>query len=133
MAGVSKYLRYTAKIGDYLQMSDYGSVMLMDHEHRKQVIEEGREWDNIDGDTVIFHLKAPSSNSARAYPKVSTPSDSGGKPICRRFNRGQCFSPNCRYSHICFTCKGDHPKLVHTPAPQHFQAPHQAQGGYASS
>ena len=37
MAGVSKYLRYTAKIGDYLQMSDYGYaiVMLMDHEHKK--------------------------------------------------------------------------------------------------
>ena len=115
VAGILSYLRYTAKIGDYLQMSDQSSVMLLDHEHRRQVHQEGRDWDNIDGDKVYFHLKAPTSKPhARSF--VST--DEKGRPICKRFNKGICFSSFCRYAHICFVCKGDHPKMAHPNQPQ---------------
>jgi len=27
---------------------------------------------------------------------------------CKRWNRGQCSNPNCRFSHICSGCGGDH-------------------------
>ena len=54
---IQRYLRYTSKIGDYLQMAEISSVMVLDHQHRMQVHEENRPWDMIDSDKVYFHLK----------------------------------------------------------------------------
>lgn len=106
---ILKYLKYTAKVGDYLQTSDTSSVMLLDYEHRRQVGEEDREWDNIDSDKVYFHLKNRDQNRPQQQ-----------KPICIRYNKGGCTLAHCKYAHICMQCKGDHPRLIHynaTPAP----------------
>ena len=106
---VIKYLRYTSKIGDYLQTSDQSSVMLLDNEHRRQVYEEHRDWDSIDGDKVYFHLKSLTTR----WQKKSTYMDDKSKPTCIRFNRGTCFYQFCKYQHVCEICKGNHPKTQH--------------------
>ena len=54
---IAAYLRYTMKIGDYLQVSDVSSVMLLDEDHRKQVKRERSQWDEIDGDKHYFFLE----------------------------------------------------------------------------
>ena len=56
--GVKAYLRYVSKVGDYLQVSEASSVMLLDNEHRKQVHEESRQWDHIDRDKGSWEAKA---------------------------------------------------------------------------
>ena len=62
-ATITSYLRYTAKIGDYLQVSEPSSVMLLDEEHRKSVTRENRQWDDIDGDRRYFYLEKSKSSS----------------------------------------------------------------------
>ena len=32
-------------------------------------------------------------------------------PICGEFNNGQCTRNACIFQHICFTCKGPHPRI----------------------
>ena len=110
MDGVQQYLRYTTKMGDYMQMSEVASVMLLDQEHRRQVHEEGRQWDSIDSDKVYFHLKSETSKPAH---KMRQPTDDKGKPICIRYNKGTCYLTFCKYAHVCQICKGDHPKIHH--------------------
>ena len=33
------------------------------------------------------------------------------REVCRRFNRGTCYSARCRYSHACSTCHAPHPVI----------------------
>ena len=103
---IQRYLRYTAKIGDYLQMAELSSVMVLDHEHRRQVHEENRPWDEIDSDKVYFHLKPFTTSTSGNAPFRQ-------QPVCIRFNNGNCFRTYCKYSHVCMICKGDHPKTQH--------------------
>ena len=35
LGGIKSYLRYTVKIGNYLQISEVPSVMLLDDDHRR--------------------------------------------------------------------------------------------------
>lgn len=112
MLDVQRYLRYTIKVGDYLQMAETSSVMLLDNEHRRQVQEEGRQWDNIDSDKVYFYLKAQSAGPAPKQ-KFKQVTDENGKPICLRYNKGACYMSFCKYAHVCLVCKGDHPKVQH--------------------
>ena len=120
-----RYLRYTRKIGDYLQSADTSSVMILDHEHRIQVFEEDRRWDCIDSDKVYFHLKSPKSLNS---PRVNKDTSHNGKQICRNFNNGNCYYCACKYAHVCLSCRGDHPRIQHFAGqhvsqhinPQHF-------------
>ena len=34
-----------------------------------------------------------------------------GASICGEFNNGQCTRNACTFQHICFTCKGPHPRI----------------------
>ena len=46
------------------------------------------------------------------------PASSGSSEICRRFNRGFCSHPACRYEHVCSGCqKPGHP-LITCPDPK---------------
>lgn len=119
MDGVQQYLRYTEKIGDYLQMAETSSVMLLDHAHRNHVHDHARAWDNIDSDKVYFHLKATAS---QPRPKFKQATDERGKPICIRYNKGSCYMTYCKYAHVCFLCKGDHPKIHHGAPQNHASA-----------
>lgn len=132
MDGVRSYLRYTSKIGDYLQVSEPSSVMLLDNEHRRQVYDESRQWHEIDGDKVYFHLKSASTaNDNHRYHHKAQPTDDHGRTICLRYNRGSCFMTYCKFSHVCLLCKGDHPKSMHQNLQQVPHAPHIAQPGSA--
>ena len=112
---IQRYLRYTVKVGDYLQMAETSSVMLLDNEHRRQVYEENRQWDNIDSDKVYFHLKTHSFFKSKGKQPAT---DDRGKQICLRFNKGHCYMTYCKYSHVCLLCKGDHPRHQHQQGPQ---------------
>ena len=60
--GIKSNLSYTAKTGDYLQVSETSLVILLDNEHCKQVNEENRPWDYIERDKVYFHIKPVQDN-----------------------------------------------------------------------
>lgn len=116
---VEKYLRYTAKMGDYFQVSDASSVMLLDEEHRKMVARESRQWDDIDGDKRYFYLekdrRAKPQNS-KGQAKKQFPMDNEGKPICMGFNsQAGCLRGWCNYSHICSVtgCYQPHTRFQH--------------------
>ena len=48
----------------------------------------------------------PARSVRRPSPYLSTPDN-----ICRRFNRGTCFSSSCKYEHACSNCyKMGHPE-----------------------
>ena len=110
---IKAYLCYTIKAGNYLQVSETASVMLLDNEHRIQIQNEGRMWDSIDGDKVYFHLKPIATGNGK--PKYQQRPAPDGRPICIRFNRPSgCELTYCKYSHVCMICCGDHSKLQHT-------------------
>ena len=131
---VRRYLRYTAKVGDYLQISDAASVMLFDEEHRRQVAREGQRWDEIDGDTRYFYLEKenddtakankqqsqkPQNNQARKKPRG--PVDETGTPICLRYNQERgCTSTWCTFAHVCSLagCQAAHPRHLHNAPPR---------------
>ena len=52
-----KYLNYMAKRGDYMQVSDPSTAILLDDEHIRLVAREDQEWDNIDGDKLVIYLE----------------------------------------------------------------------------
>ena len=127
---IRRYLRYTGKVGDYLQVSDAPSVMLFDEEHRRQVVKEGIDWDRIDGDTRYFYLEkdentAPASKQSKSsYTRGSKkpgPVDSDGNPICIGYNtQNGCNRGWCSYSHVCsqIGCHASHPKFQHYAPPR---------------
>lgn len=124
---VKKYLRYTAKIGDYLQMSEVASVMLLDEDHRKLVSRDGREWDDIDGDKRYFYLEKERAKQYRApvgrapQSKKRGPVDEAGKPICLSFNsQAGCTRSWCNFSHVCSIngCTESHPRHQHNAPPR---------------
>ncbi|MEW8544393.1 MAG: hypothetical protein AB2693_12740, partial [Candidatus Thiodiazotropha sp.] len=41
--------------------------------------------------------------------------------ICFDFNKGKCYFKNCRFSHVCLACKGDHPENQCPRQSQNFQ------------
>ena len=52
---IKSYLCYTAKFGNYLQMSEHPSVMKLDEAHHKAVTDGVvGSWETIDSDDVYF-------------------------------------------------------------------------------
>mgnify|MGYP001552461939 CR=1 FL=1 len=130
---IKQYLRYTAKVGDYLQVSDVPAVMLFDENHRKQVHDEGKCWDDIDGDCRYFYLEKEdksriASNRFQHHgatynrrPKQLGPVDAAGQPICISYNKQSgCTRPVCNYGHVCSFpgCYGPHPRFQHDIPPR---------------
>lgn len=119
MAAIKRYLRYTAKVGDYLQVSETSSVMLLDNDHRSQVFEEDRAWDNIDGDKRFFYLEKNRPAGlpiSKPKPRNKQATDSAGKTICFKYNSpGGCQLTYCKFSHTCIVpgCSGEHSKQQH--------------------
>lgn len=134
-AGIKAYLKYTEKIGDYLQVSEISSVMLLDHAHRQLVFEENRRWDDIDGDMRYFYLEK-SKSTTPAGPKqkrsFKSSTDHSGNIICGRFNAIQgCQLQYCKFSHVCSVqgCNMDHPRHAHIGS--HNSAPARPYNGSA--
>jgi len=129
---VASYLRYTAKIGDYLQLSEPPSVMLLDEDHRKMVARDNTAWDMIDGDKRYFFLEKSKSSYRLATQKKTRPVDETGKPICLGYNsQAGCTRPWCTYNHICSVngCKENHSRFQHyanTPPPRFRGLPNQS-------
>ena len=128
---VRDYLKYTAKVGDYLQKSDSTSVFLLDEEHRRMVASEGQKWNDVDGDKRFFYLESSESSTKaqasnfRKKPRGNLPMDNNGNPICLSFNSEKgCTRSWCSYSHVCSMqgCQASHPRHLHN-APPRFRGP----------
>ena len=120
MEGVKSYLRYTVNIGNYLQVSKPPSVMLLDNEHRHQVYEEHKQWQQIDGEKMYFYLKPlPEKGEKQDHRSEPVPRDAYGKTLCLRYNRPSgCQLTFCKFSHVCLVCQGPHSKMQHQEANQ---------------
>ena len=117
LTDVLKYLKYTAKIGDYLQVSETPSVMVLDNDHRQGVAQGLTSWDIIDQDKRYFFLEK-SRTANKPFKKNVAQRDPQGRPICLKFNGAMgCNLSFCRFSHVCSTCFGEHPRLEHTGNP----------------
>ena len=110
--GIKSYLRYTVKIGNYLQISEVPSVMLLDDDHRRvQKEEPQRDWDDIDGDKRYFFLE---KRQYTTKPSRKAQKDPSGRPICLKYNSNYgCTLPYCKFAHVCSSCNGDHTKQHH--------------------
>jgi hypothetical protein len=134
---VAVYLDYLRQIGDLLINYTSQSVYCLDHDHRFQVIELARPWNQIDPTLCLNTLKKKdhaSSNSSSGSSTVTNASKSvasnsstksegktdsksyGSLPICWQWNQPEgCKFQNCRYHHKCSVddCGGPHPAWKH--------------------
>ncbi len=110
--GLHEYLEYTACIGDYLQTHTTSSVMIFDHTHRKNKVEQRKRWSDIDFHSMFYYLeKKDSVRKAKASYKQGV---QGKDTICLNFqNPGGCRFQNCKYLHVCIQCQGSHPQHKH--------------------
>jgi hypothetical protein len=126
------YLDYLRKIGDLLVNYTSASVYLLDHEHRFEVVELGKNWNCIDPTLSLNILKkkelsnvasgtSKTSNSSSSAVKSDFKSDKRSMVICWQYNQpdGCQFHPNCRFRHICniVACGQDHPAYKHVFRP----------------
>ena len=134
---IAIYLDYLRQIGDLFVNYTSQSVYCLDHEHRFEVVELGKAWNEINPMLALNVLKkkdlnhvssasAVSSGSKPAVGHKSAKSDKsdtksyGVLPICWQWNQPEgCKYPVCRYHHKCNVegCGGPHPAWKH-----HFQA-----------
>jgi hypothetical protein len=132
---VAVYLDYLRQIGDLLINYTSQSVYCLDHDHRFQVIELARPWNQIDPTLCLNVLKkkdnvasnvssgsGSSSNSKSVSNSVAKPEGKsetktyGSLPICWQWNQAEgCKFQNCRYHHKCSVddCGGPHPAWKH--------------------
>jgi hypothetical protein len=135
---IAIYLDYLRQLGDLFVNYTSQSVYCLDHEHRFEVVELGKAWNEINPMLVLNILKKKdkdshhvSTSSSSAVSKSlsgnkspkSDKSDSksyGMLPICWQWNPPEgCKYPTCRYHHKCNVegCGGSHPAWKH-----HFQS-----------
>jgi hypothetical protein len=120
------YLDYLRKIGDLLINYTSSSVYLLDHEHRFEVLEIGKNWNEIDATLSLNILKKKEQNVGLSASKVglSTPgspsankSEKKSMVICWQFNQpnGCQYGSNCKFRHICNieACGASHPAFKH--------------------
>jgi hypothetical protein len=132
---IAIYLDYLRQIGDLFVNYTSQSVYCLDHEHRFEVVELGKAWNEINPMLALNVLKkkdvghvstssstAMSKSTSGSKPAKSDKSDSksyGVLPICWQWNQPEgCKYPTCRYHHKCNVegCGGPHPAWKH-----HFQ------------
>ena len=134
---IAIYLDYLRQIGDLFVNYTSQSVYCLDHEHRFEVVELGKAWNEINPMLALnvlkkkdlSHVASSSSTSsvsksgAGTKPAKSDKSDSksyGVLPICWQWNQPEgCKYPTCRYHHKCNVegCGGPHPAWKY-----HFQS-----------
>jgi hypothetical protein len=133
---IAIYLDYLRQLGDLFVNYTSQSVYCLDHEHRFEVVEIGKAWNEINPMLALNVLKKKdphhvatsssstvSKSSAVAKSPKTDKSDSksyGTLPICWQWNQPEgCKYPTCRYHHKCNVegCGGPHPAWKH-----HFQS-----------
>ena len=127
------YLDYLRMLGDLFINYTAQSVYVLDHEHRFEVVELNRVWNQIDPMLALNVLKKKDvvSNSTSASTSASKPgfkstnrSDSkadskqtyGQLPLCWQWNQPEgCKYEKCRYIHKCSVegCGAFHPAFKH--------------------
>ena len=128
---IKSYLRYTVKIGNYLQVCHVPSVMKLDDVHRSEIADgTASAWNALDSDQCFFLLKKKedpehqfSDKQQQRRPFVKkTNFDTSGSRICFDFNKpsGCQRGDSCVYSHVCQVsgCMGNHPKYQHSFPPR---------------
>jgi hypothetical protein len=130
---IAVYLDYLRQIGDLLVNYTSQSVYCLDHEHRFEVIELSKAWNEINPMLALNTLKkkevnnvsssaSSASSSKSSVGKNSPKSDKsevktyGALPICWQWNQPEgCKYPSCRYHHKCNIegCGQAHPAWKH--------------------
>ena len=133
---IAIYLDYLRQIGDLFVNYTSQSVYCLDHEHRFEVVELGKAWNEINPMLALNVLKKKDvSHVSSASVSSSVSKSVGGNkspkseksdtksygvlPICWQWNQPEgCKYPTCRYHHKCNVegCGGPHPAWKH-----HFQ------------
>jgi hypothetical protein len=125
------YLDYLRQLGDLLINYTSTSVYSLDHEHRYEVAEMGRPWNEISTSLSLNWLKkkenvnsASSANStARAQGRpnslfASNAIATKSQVICYLYNQqdGCPFGATCKFVHKCSVdgCPESHPSFKHT-------------------
>jgi hypothetical protein len=109
------YLVYIQKVAQMAQVFTWASVLLFDREFRKAVDQKTATWDD-DSPYLMSLLLRPIQQSDKAGPlkKAQSRVDPvSRKPVCIKWQRGQCSVPKCRYAHVCMVCFGAHPDRQH--------------------
>ena len=124
---VLDYLEYTIQFGDYAQLYSEPSMMVMDDAHRRRIHEEGGRWQDISNHHFRFFLR-PRATPGTGGSSIKSARKTGGsvqepEKICYDYNKEKCQFPNCKYRHVCLTCKGSHPQTRHDAAPPRFRGP----------
>ena len=127
---ILSYLQYTMDIGDYAQVCHVGSVMVYDNEYRKKQWSKGRKWGDDDVHLATFYLQRKQANmqgsrintntKAMSNQRMAPPRtlDTHGNEICRNYNFGACYRPQCQFAHSCIVCKArGHSKSSHRDRP----------------
>jgi len=122
------YLDYLRQLGDLLLNYTSTSVYCLDHEHRHEVLESGRPWNEINSSLQLNWLKRKDAVS----PNPTLPPRVQGRPnslfarnalasksqiICYLFNspEGCPFGSSCKFLHKCSVegCTESHSALKH--------------------
>jgi hypothetical protein len=122
------YLDYLRQLGDLLLNYTSTSVYCLDHEHRHEVLESGRPWNEINSSLQLNWLKKKDA----VVPNPTLPSRAQGRPnslfarnalasksqiICYLFNsaEGCPFGATCKFLHKCSVegCTESHSALKH--------------------
>jgi hypothetical protein len=127
---LAMYLDYLRQLGDLLLNYTSTSVYCLDHEHRYEVAEKGRPWNEINSSLSLNWLKKkdmPNLPSSGTSARVSNRPNSlyarnaaGPKSqiICYLYNQpeGCPFGAGCRFVHKCSVenCPESHPATKHT-------------------
>ena len=123
--GVRDYWSYTIKIGEYFRMYDRVSVLLYDQEYRFLQAQHRFRWG-----TDVPHLQnirlVHKSASQGRFGYDRTPAQQGSKSndVCKQYNGrvGCSYGHRCKFQHVCFLCKGKHPRFAH-PADRSSSSP----------
>jgi hypothetical protein len=129
-----EYLDFQRQIGDLLQVFTCGSVIILDNEHRLEVAETGRRWNQINPTTQIALLRHreeaanrananrggaahASGNSTRGPAGQGNPPRAPSNKICTAYNTeaGCKYGTGCIFRHVCsvMDCLKNHPAFWH--------------------
>jgi hypothetical protein len=142
-----EYFDFLRQIGDLLQVFTCASVFVLDNEHRLEVAETGRRWNEINPTTQIALLKhreeaanrqnsnrggaaQATNNTTRGAGGPGNPPRNPSQRICTAYNTeaGCKYGTTCIFRHVCSVtdCQKSHPAFRHNSAG--FETPPRWQG-----
>ena len=100
------YIDYSINVADYLQTFAHPQVLRFDKNHRKQVAQYSKRWNDVDPhlDRLFLHV-LPTKRQVRPQQKTKPQRfyDNFGNEICTKFNTTSgCTFPQCKYRHVCY-------------------------------